>query len=373
MVRPRLSRRALKRLIRMTPLVGKPARKGRSKVGLPPGTLVYTGPDTDQPSRLSALRYDAETCEFREVEEVSDLSGMRGNGTLWVNLDGVHDTARVAALGELFGIDSLVLEDVVRLGQRPKLETYEGYLFIVVRMFIYEEEQDNVRHEQLGVVLGPDWVLTFQEQSGDIFEPVRQRLRDGIGRIRTWGADYLAYALLDTVVDHVFVVLEQISDRIDDVEAVVIRGAGEDVVTAIHRMKRENLFLRKSAWPLREVVGAMGRVDNGLVSDRLHPFLRDLHDHVVEVVDTMETLRDMLGSLLDVHLSTVSNRMNEVMKVLTIITTIFVPLTFVAGVYGMNFQYMPELHVRWAYPAVLAGMFILFVFMLGVFRRKNWF
>jgi magnesium transporter len=221
-------------------------------------------------------------------------------------------------------------------------------------------------------VLTRDTVLTFQEAAGDVFEPVRARLREGRGRIRAWGPDYLAYALFDMIVDHYFIVLEHFSERVDDLEEVVIVAEGPEIAHAIHRLRRENLRLRRSIWPLREVDSELSRKESLLIRERMQPYLRDLYEHVVEAIDTVEMLRDTLGGLLDVHLTSISNRMNEVMKVLAIIATIFVPLTFLSGVYGMNFDYMPELRARWGYPAVLSVMFAVFLGMLVYFRRRRW-
>ncbi len=374
MRRRRISRTLL-RTLRSVMHPNRPRRTAKS-VGLPPGTLVYTGPERDQPTRITAMVFEEQGVEEREVGGVQELARLheaaRDGRVVWANFDGVQDTGLIAETGAAFAIDPLVLEDIVRVGQRPKLEPYEGYLYIVLRMFVLDAAHEQIRHEQVSIVVGDGFVLTFQEQPGDLFDPVRQRIREGKGRIRGWGAAYLAYALLDTIIDHYFVVLEHFSERIEEVEAVVTQTHGEEVVSAIHLLKRENLFFRRSVWPLRELVGGLLRGETPLLHERLRPYLRDLYDHTVELVDTVETLRDMLGSLLDIYLSSVSNRMNEVMKVLTIITTIFVPLTFIAGVYGMNFQYMPELHLRWAYPAVLIVMVLLFAFMLSVFRRKDW-
>jgi magnesium transporter len=370
MSRRRLSRTLLRRLATVHP------RRRRTKVGLPPGTLVYTGPALGEPTRISLLCYGADGVEERDVTGVAALEDIaRRNGdalTTWINVDGLEDTTVIADIGALFGIDPLVLEDVVRVGHRPKLETYDGYLYVVLRMFIDEPDADRVRHEQLSLILAPGLVITFQERAGDVLDSIRLRIREGKGRIRSWGADYLAYAIIDTVVDHYFVVLDRLSERVDVLEEVVVSAQDREIVTAIHGLKREHLFLRRAAWPTREVVAALLRTDSDLVADRLHPYLRDVYDHAVEIVDTIESLRDMLAGMLDIYLSSVSNRMNSVMKVLTIITTIFVPLTFIAGVYGMNFQHMPELKEAWAYPAVLALMGALAIGMLLIFRWKDW-
>lgn len=362
-------------MLALNPLIHRERAERRTragKVGLPPGTLVYTGEKRDRPARITVLTYSFEEFEERQVGGVADALAARTRpGITWINVDGLEDTSLIGELGEAFRIDSLLLEDMVHVGQRPKLEHREDYLFIVVRMFAYIPDEQRVRNEQVSLVLGQDFVLTFQEQEGDVLESVRKRLRDG-GRIRGRGPDFLAYAILDAIVDHYFVVLEQLSDRVEAVEQVVIEVVAPEVARAIHRMKRDAVVLRRAVWPLREVVGGLLRDDSVLVREETRPFLRDVYDHAVDALETLETLRDTLSGMLDIHLSTVSNRMNEVMKVLTMIATVFVPLTFVVGIYGMNFENMPELGWRWGYPAILGIMATISFGMLIYFRRKGW-
>jgi magnesium transporter len=372
---PRLSRKVLQTLLKAAPL--RPARSEASRArarraGLPPGALVYTGERTG-PVTVTVVSYDATSIEETRAATPAEALAERGRReTTWIDVVGLHDVATVKQIGEAVGLDTLLLEDILNVRQRPKLETRDETTVITVQMFLYEQAHERVRHEQISIVLTRDTVLTFQEAAGDVFEPVRARLREGRGRIRAWGPDYLAYALFDMIVDHYFVVLERFSERVDDLEEVVVVAEGPEIAHAIHRLRRENLRLRRSIWPLREVVSELSRKESLLIRERMQPFLRDLYEHVVEAIDTVEMLRDTLGGLLDVHLTSISNRMNEVMKVLAIIATIFVPLTFLSGVYGMNFDYMPELRARWGYPAVLSLMFAVFLGMLVYFRRRRW-
>ena len=344
------------------------------KTGLPPGTLVYTGKARDQPTSISVTSYDgAELEELRGIT-IAEAAAARGRrGTTWIDIVGLRDVEVVREVGERFGIDALVLEDILSSGHRPKLDIRDGYLLVVVRMFLADSERGRIRSEQVSLVIGEDFLITFQEEAGDVFESVRRRIRESIGRIRDWGPDFLAYSLLDTIVDNYFVVLERLSSNAEELEHLVLRADGADLVRAIYRLRRHNVALRRAIWPLREVTTELLRGETDYVAERVLPFLRDVHEHPVEAIDVVESHRDMLAGLLDVHLTTVSNRMNEVMKVLTVIATIFVPLTFVVGVYGMNFDYMPELHERWAYPAVWGVMIAVTIGMIIFFRRKNWF
>jgi magnesium transporter len=274
-------------------------------------------------------------------------------------------------IGKHFGLHPLILEDILHTDQRPKMEDSENYLFIVTKMLSYDEE-NHLNVQQFSLVLGQNYIITFQERVGDVFEPVRERLRKGKGRIRKMPPDYLAYALIDAVVDHYFIVLERIAERVEEIEEELIRNPTPETLKTIHHLKRELIFLRKSVWPLRELIGALERGESSLVHEKTTIFLRDLYDHTIQVIDTVETLRDMVSGMLDVFLSSVSNRMNEVMKVLTIIATIFIPLTFIAGIYGMNFKFMPELEWHWGYPLVWSIMIVVGVVMLFYFKRRKW-
>jgi magnesium transporter len=367
-----------KRMIRaLRHIIAPPRRRsgGRArKIGLAPGTLVYTGVARDRPTTIAVTSYDSESLEELEAASVEDAVAARGRReTNWVDVVGLEDVDTIRDIGDRFGIDHLVLEDILSTGHRPKVALEEGYVLLVARMFQVDADASEVRSEQLSLVIGPDYLITFQEEAGDVFDPVRRRIRESVGRIRGWGPDYLAYALLDVLVDHYFVVLEHLSEAAEEVERIVLEAEGPDLVRAIYRLRRHNIALRRAVWPMREVTTELARGEIRFFKQRLNPFLRDVHEHAVEALDSVESQRDLFGGLLELHLTTVSNRMNEVMKVLAIIATIFVPLTFIAGIYGMNFEYMPELHQRWGYPALLALMFVIFLGMLVYFRRKRWF
>lgn len=343
------------------------------KVGHPPGTVIYAGEERTDPARITLIDYDQDRLEERELSRVEEALPFRDSPTVtWLNVDGVHDVEMLHEIGDLFGLHPLVLEDIASTGQRPKMEDYEEYVYVVVKMLTYDEEARHVVDEQVSLVLGPHYVISLQERAGDVFDEVRTRLRSPDARGRRLGPDYLAYRLMDATVDHYFLVLERLGDRLAEVEDDLVESPGEEILHEIYRMKRELLFLRKSVWPLREVLAGVVREESGLITDATRAYFRDIYDHTIQVVDTTETFRDIVAGMLDTYLSSLSNRMNEVMKVLTIIATTFIPLTFVAGVYGMNFEYMPELSLPWAYPAVWAVMIAVSVAMLLYFRRKDW-
>jgi len=291
----------------------------------------------------------------------------------WLDVVGVHDTGLLESIGNHFSIHPLTLEDIANTGQRPKVEEFETYLYMVLKMMDYDVVERKIQSEQVSLVLGPDFLITFQEKPGDVFEPVRERIRRGKGKIRGRGADYLAYALLDTIVDHYYTILERIGDDIETLEEELIANeSNKTTLNDVHRLRREVLFLRREIWPLREMVSKLGKGDFELIQPSTHLFLTDVHDHVIQILDTIESYRDMLASLLDLYLSTISNRMNEVMKVLTMIATIFIPITFVAGLYGMNFEHMPELHWRWGYLGVWGIFVFIAVAMVLYFKKKRW-
>jgi magnesium transporter len=289
---------------------------------------------------------------------------------MWMNVDGIHREELIEAIGKKFNIHPLTLEDIVNTNQRPKFEDYENYVVAIMKMLYYDTE---LHAEQLSVVLMEGMVISFQEvHGGDAFDLIRNRIRQGKGRIRKMKADYLAYALIDAVVDCYFNILEKIGDKIEVLEEDLIDEPTKETMQHLHYMKREMIFVRKAVWPMRELVNNMERCETTLIQPSTDIYLRDVHDHVVRVIDTVETYRDLLSGMMDIYLSSVSNKMNEVMKVLTIITTIFVPVTFIAGVYGMNFEFMPELHSHWGYALIWAAMLTIMISLLIYFRRKKW-
>jgi magnesium transporter len=355
-------------------------QKSKFTVGLPPGSVIYTGEPTTGKARITRFVYDRDHYLEETVEEPSTIRRPgRHEGVTWINIDGVADTGLLAAIGEEFSIHPLVMEDIANVDQRPKVESYDGYLFITLKMLTAADSESlDIRSEQMSIVLGPDFVLSFQERIGDTFDAVRNRIRTGGGRVRSSGADYLAYALVDSIVDYYFVLLEAVGDTLESLEEMIYDESDQKTVREVHRLKREIIDLRRAVWPMREVVNLLERDESGRISKSTRPFLRDLYDHVIQVVDTVESFRDAATGLVDLHMSASSNRMNEVMKVLTIISTIFIPLTFIVGIYGMNFDpaagpfSMPELSSPFGYAAVLGVMIIVAIGMIIFFRRKKW-
>lgn len=346
-------------------------RRGQ-KTGAAPGTLVHIGKDYGANIPIRLMEYDDD--EFYDIENLGPeaLRDLRDAGKVsWLDIDGVHQPSLVEAIGKELGLHPLVMEDIVNTDQRAKVEDYDGYLYVVLRMLRFDEEHAEIHSEQLSLILGENYVLSLQEHPGDVFDPVRERLKAG-RRIRFMKADYLAYALLDAVVDHYFVMLEHIGDQVEELEDELVVNPTPETLRKIHHYKREMLLLRKSVWPLREVLSRLSRDENALISPETQVFLRDVYDHTIHVIDTVDTIRELLVGMLDLYLSSVSNRMNEVMKVLTIFATLFMPLTFIAGVYGMNFEHMPELEWVMGYPMVLLVMLGTVVALILFFRRKGW-
>ncbi|PVX24247.1 MAG: magnesium and cobalt transport protein CorA [Candidatus Bathyarchaeum sp.] len=348
-------------------------KKLAKKSGLPPGTPVYVGKKKDEKVKVTCITYTTDHFEEQEVKSIDDCFPLEDKSHItWINVDGVHKLDNIEQVGKQLQIHPLALEDIAHTGQRPKMEDYEDYLFIVLKMLQYNEETTETRTEQVSIILGSNYVVSFQENEGDVFGLIRERIRTDRGRTRKMGADYLAYALVDAIVDHYFMVLEKIGEQIEDIEDELVKNPTPEVLHTIHSLKRELIFLRKSVWPLREVISRLERWESALIDKSIDIYLRDVYDHTIQVIDALETFRDMLSGMLDIYLSSVSNRMNEVMKVLTIIATIFIPLTLIAGIYGMNFRYMPELDSTWGYPMVYVVMLAVSGVMLVYFRRKKW-
>jgi magnesium transporter len=347
--------------------------KYKQKVGLPPGTLIHLGPERKDRSRISVIDFTEHEITETSPGNAEECFPFRDTSTItWINVDGVHETEVIDALGRHFGLHPLVMADIVNTRQRPKIEDYDDYLFVVLKMIFQPENGSIITGEQVSLIIGSNYVISFQETREDVFNPVRNRLKTSGGRIRKMGADYLAYALIDTIVDHYFVVLESLGEKMEDLEEQLLRYPTEQTMQAIHSMKRDMIYLRRSVWPLREVMGTLERGESKLIHKATRVYLRDIYDHTIQVIDTLETSRDILSGMLDIYLSGMSYRMNTVMKVLTIIATIFMPLTFIAGVYGMNFVNMPELEWYWGYPMVMLFMATIAFGMLAYFKRKKW-
>jgi len=343
-------------------------------IGLPPGSLVHVGRQKVERPILSALFYSPAHAELHaDISLEECLSVGLTKGVLWVDLCGLHDTELLASLGKAFDLHPLAQEDILNTQHRAKFDPFGDCNLMILKMLVFDPENDRLQVEQVSFVQLPRTVLSFQEWPGDVFDSLRLRLQKGNGRIRRRGADYLLYALVDSVVDGYFHALAAMADRLNELEAEVEEQPSRDTLGRLHRLRRQLSQLRAATWPLRDAVLAMRSEDNPLLGQETELFLRDLHDHVMEVLDLVEMLRGDVAALVELYLSGVSHRMNEVMQVLTIMASLFIPLTFIAGVYGMNFENMPELKTSWGYPAVWGIMVCLFVGMLAYFKRKKWF
>ncbi|MBN1862203.1 MAG: magnesium/cobalt transporter CorA, partial [Dehalococcoidales bacterium] len=325
-------------------------KRTSKKAGLPPGTLVHIGEQKTEQVRITLIDYDETQFKQAEVEKIEECFPFKDKPTVtWINIDGLHDVPVIEKLGRHFNLHPLLMEDILNTEQRPKMEDFGDYIFLVAKMLYYDDQAGRVEAEQISLILGASWVISFQERPGDVFDTVRERIQKGKGRIRKAGADYLAYSLLDAIVDNYFIIMEKFGDRIEDTETELAVSPTPQTLQAIRAIKKEMVFLRKSVWPLRELVSSLERGESPLIHESTGVYLRDVYDHTIQVIDTVESFRDMISGMLDIYLSSISNRMNEVMKVLTIFAAIFIPLTFVVGIYGMNFEYIPELKWHWGY------------------------
>ncbi len=349
-------------------------QKRKSKLGLPPGSLVFTGEQKMEQVDISVFNY-SETFfhEFlpKSTDEVVELI-KSSSGVIWINIDGLHEEKSIERLCTFLDIHKLTMEDIVNVGQRPKLEEYPKYVHSVIKDITYNAEGEYFEYEQISFLLKENILITFQERSGDVFDGVRKRIREGIGFVRKRGADYLMYALLDMVVDNYFVILENFGEKLEDLESELLENPDKNSLTKLHNIRRETLGLRRTVYPLREMVAAFEKLDEPIFSQSNKVFTRDLYDHTIKVTETIEIYRDMTSGLLDLYMNSTSNKMNETIKVLTILSSIFIPLTFIAGVYGMNFRNMPELEKEYGYFVILGVMAVVAIGMLIYLKRKKW-
>jgi len=351
-------------------MVSKIFRKRHTAVGARPGTLVIDE-KAGKPT-IQVFEYtedDVREHEHVEADEVKRF--LQSDTRIWIDVKGLGDEKILRTIGEALALHPLALEDIVNVPQRPKVEPYDQHLLIVTRMVSLKANQE-INAEQVSILVGKNYVATFQERPGDLFDPIRTRLRQGKGPIRRLGCDYLAYALLDAVIDGYYPVLESYGEFLEALEDRIVQTPEPSVLMAVHDAKRDLLALRRGIWPQREAVNSLLRDDSPFVSDEVRVYLRDCYDHCVQIMDAVETYRELVGGLMDVYLSSVGNRQNEVMKVLTIMASIFIPLTFLAGIYGMNFQHMPELASKWGYPILLTVMLVTAAGMVLYFRVKGW-
>lgn len=348
-------------------------RKHSAKAGLPPGALVLIGNQREEPVTIELIDYSETESAEVEVANVEDLKESLQTSTVsWVNINGIHNTDAIEAIGKVYDIHNLVLEDILNTDHRPKVEPFEDYVFFTMKMMWYNEE-DELEKEQISIVFGKPYVLCFQERKGDIFDPIRERIRTDSGLIRKKGTDYLVYRLIDSVVDNYFIIIEKIEERVEDLEDAITADTDDDHTRTIQHMKREIITLKRALLPLREAVSGLEKGVTELVDPANEKYFRDVYDHLIQIADNLENNREVLSGLMDMQMANMSNRMNQVMKVLTVIATIFIPLTFIAGIYGMNFDYMPELHMKNGYFVVWGVMAAVFIAMLVFFRKKKWF
>jgi len=355
----------------LTPNIKK---KTTSKVGLPPGSIIHVGEKKIERVKISLTEYDEnkfEVCEIHSIEEIDPYTDTPQ--VTWVNICGLHDIDLIKQIGEKFNIHPLVLEDILNTETRPKIEITDNYIFIAMKMLTNNNHEDRIGIEQVSFILGKTFVFSFLEKSDSIFNPIKDRITNNYGRVRKQASDYLFYALMDVVVDQYFLVLEQIEEKIELLDDEVINSADRSQIEKIYNLKNKLLLTRRSLWPLREIFSRLIREESPLINRKVLPYLRDLLDHTIQITETIDLQREITNGLMETHLSLMSNKMNEVMKVLTVIATIFIPLTFIVGIYGMNFPNMPEMNWPWAYYAVWGVMLGVVIFMIFYFKRKKWF
>lgn len=348
-------------------------KKQAKRAGLSPGTLIHIGEKKMEQPRIRIIDFDAEHLQEVELDSIEKCFHLKETDTVsWINIDGLHDISLIENLGKHFRLHPLLLEDIVHTSQRPKMEDFDEFIYVVLKMLRYLPESNDLELEQFSLILGKQHVITFQERVGDVFEPVRERIRKGSQRILSGGTDYLAYALLDAIIDNYFLIIEEIGDELEALEEEVIHTADDKTLQKIFTHRKNISHLRRAVIPVRDLLNSLLRDELPLIQDKTDLYLRDAYDHLIRVVESTEHFREIVAGLLEAYRSTVSNKMNEIMKVLTIIATIFIPLTFIAGIYGMNFKYMPELDWQWGYPLVAFIMAALGAIMLAYFRKKRW-
>ena len=349
-------------------------KKRARKTGMSPGTVVFAGERRTERPRVTVTDFDHAKLTELELADPELCSAYRASKSVsWIGVEGLHDVSLLETLGAIFSIHPLVLEDIAHPSQRAKLEVYDDYLFIVVRAINPAVEGQPPEEEQVSLIVGQNYLLTFQERASPIFNAVRQRIQTNRGRVRRMGVDYLAYALLDAVVDQYFVVLEDMGEELEDLEDRLLEDPGPRRLEELHDLRKDVMTIRRATWPIRDMLNIVLRDESDLFDSATLPFLRDLQDHTLHVMDIVEEFRELLAGLMEVYLTSSSARTNEVMKVLTVIASIFIPLTFLTGIYGMNFEYMPELHSRWGYPLLWVAMGVITLVQLFFMWRKRWF
>ena len=349
------------------------SHRSKKELGQIPGSVIYTGKKPEQELFIESFDYNKEHCIVKELNSVEEGFEYKHTDSItWINLNGLNHVNEIEKLGIHYDLHPLVLEDIVNISQRPKIDEYDDYLFVVLKM-LYYDENEKIVSEQVSFVLGKNYVLSFQESEGDVFDSVRDRIRQAKGRVRNMQSDYLLYILIDAIVDHYFNVIEILGDKIEDFETAIFSGNIDDGVSQkIQNLKREILRVRRAIFPLREVISRIEKNENKLIQKKTITYYRDIYDHLIQVSENIDIYREMIWSLMDMYMTTISNKMNEVMKVLTIMASIFIPLTFIAGIYGMNFEYIPELQYKYSYFILWGVMIVMFIGMLIYFKRRKW-
>ena len=352
----------------------------KRKSGISPGSLIFTGEQKINQVKISLFNYSTTSFEEKEISDVNDLIKYKENTDVtWINVTGLHDTTLLENIGNIFEIHPLVLENILNVYHSPKIEDYEQLLFLVIKMIGFNNQTENMNIEQVSIVTGKNFIITFQEQEGDVFDPIRDRIRTGKGRIRKYREDYLAYRILDSIIDNYFVVLENFDERIEEIEDQIIKQPDDSSLEKIHNLRKELIKVRRAASPLRDIIFTIEKEKFHFIQKSTYLFLRDLNDHIKQIIDTIENYREIINGLLDLYLSNASHKMNQVVKLLTIISTIFIPLTFIVGIYGMNFSTgaskwnMPELQWAFGYPFVMGMMLVIAILLVIFFKKKQWF
>lgn len=345
----------------------------KHNIGEPPGTLIYTGKKQNLKTRVKVIDYNQEGFNLLELERIDkDLSSFDKSRNRWINITSLSHIKVIKDIGNQFNLHHLLLEDILNPNQRPKLENYGNYLFIVLKSVDYNKQIEKFETKQISLILGSSYVISIQEEESDIFKPILERIKYSKGIIRNMGADYLLYSLIDLVIDNYFITLELIAEFIENTEDKIIENPAPETLKLVYSLKRIIINIRNSIWPTRELINKLQREKSKFLSEGLDAYLRDVNDHVFIISDLLETQRDILFGMLDMYLSSVNNKMNDIMKILTIISTIFIPLSFLVSLYGMNFKYMPELSYPLAYPILIFTMLIIVIMMIIFFKRKKW-
>jgi len=351
----------------------KRTNKYKKHIKKSPGSIIYTGKKSTKQLFIDAFDYGPDfinELELKSIEDTFNFKNSKSNS--WININGLNHINEIEKIGKHYNLHPLVIADIANISQRPKIDIYDDYIFVILKM-LYYDENENIKIEQISLVLGPNYILTFQEMEGDVFDNVRERLRIENGRIRTLGADYLLYALIDAIVDHYYIVSETMGNKIEDLEELLFNGnLQDDLSQKVLSLKKEVLKVRRTIFPIREIISRIEKNEHALINPNSIQYYRDIYDHAFQLSDAIEIYREMIWSLMDMYMTTISNKMNEVMKVLTIIATIFIPLTFIAGIYGMNFDNMPELHYKYSYFILWGVMILIFIGMIYYFKKKKW-